>query len=39
MRNFQGLIFVLKRSCICYSIICMNVALIENQFEIEILFL
>ena len=28
MRKFQCLLFVLKRSCICYYIICMSVPLI-----------
>ena len=29
MRKFQCLLFVLKRSCICYYIICMTVPLNE----------
>ena len=31
MRNFQRLLFVLKRSFICYDIICMTVPLIQNN--------
>ena len=34
MRTFQYLLFVLKRSYICYFLICMTVAL---SFQIEIL--
>ena len=39
MQKFQCLLFVLKRSYICYYIICMNLPLMENFIFCAVFFL